>query len=45
MWITDSRDEKKIAQLKADILKVTQIEEKEIEYEIFKEVRDKKPVK
>jgi translation initiation factor 4E len=45
VWITDCNDEKKIAQLKADILKVTQIEEKEIEYEIFKEVRDKKPVK
>jgi len=45
VWITDCRDEKAVAQLKSDILKVTQIEEKEIEYEVFKEVRDKKPVK
>lgn len=45
VWITDCRDEKAMAQLKQDILKITQIDEKEIEYEIFKEVRDKKPIK
>lgn len=45
VWITDCNKEAEIAQLKADIIAVTQIEEKEIEYEVFKLVKDKKPVK
>ena len=45
VWIIDSNRESDIAQLKADILKITQIDEKEIEYEVFKVVKDKKPVK
>ena len=44
VWITDCTNESGVAQLKADILKITQIEEKEIEYEVFKEVKEK-PVK
>lgn len=45
VWIIDSNRESDVAQLKADILKITQIDEKEVEYEVFKAVKDKKPVK
>jgi translation initiation factor 4E len=38
VWITDSNNEAGIAQLKKDILQITQIDEKEIEYEVFKDV-------
>ena len=38
VWITDSNNEARIAQLKKDILQITQIDEKEIEYEVFKDV-------
>ena len=44
VWITDCSDQKAMAQLKKDIIEITQIDEKEIEYEIFSEVRDKKPI-
>jgi translation initiation factor 4E len=36
VWIKDCKNETAIAQLKAVIIEVTQIDEKEIEYEIFK---------
>jgi len=45
VWITDCNNEKAIAQVKAMIIEVTQIEEKEIEYEVFKDVKEKKPLK
>ena len=35
VWITDSNNETSIAQVKAVIIEVTQVEEKEIEYEVF----------
>ena len=38
VWITDSSNEAGITQLKKDILKITQIDEKEVEYEVFKDV-------
>ena len=44
VWIKDCNNEKGIAQLKKDILEITQIDEKEIEYEVFKEL-SAKPVK
>ena len=41
VWITDCNNETGIAQLKKDILQITQIDEKEIEYEVFKEIASK----
>ena len=41
IWITNSLDNEGVAKVRADILKFLQIEDSEIEYDVFKDMMDK----
>lgn len=45
VWFTDCEDTDEIAKIKADLVNVLQIDEKELEYEVFQEISNKKPVR
>jgi len=41
IWVTNSQDKEAVNQIRADIVKFLQIEDIEIEYDIFKEIMEK----
>ena len=43
IWFTDCEDQDEIAKVKEDILAILQVDEKELEYEVFQEISNKKP--
>ena len=43
VWFTDCDDVDEIAKVKADIVSILQVEEKDLEYEVFQEISNKKP--
>lgn len=43
VWFTDCEDSDEIAKIKEDLVKILQIDEKELEYDVFQEISNKKP--
>lgn len=43
IWLTDCADKSEIDEIKATILDILQIPEKELEYEVFQEISSKRP--
>jgi len=43
IWITDCEDEEEISKVKINIIEILQVNEKDIEYEVFRELSNKKP--
>lgn len=43
IWFTDCEDQDEIAKIKEDIVGILQVDEKELEYDVFQEISNKKP--